>query len=104
MELNWFECDIDGDLTEVSERGVYVIWCDDLCIYVGQGSIRDRLEYHRTNDDVQAYGDFGRLYVTWAKVSSHKRDGVEKYLADELDPQEGELHPDVDPIKVNLPT
>ena len=96
-------------LSNVSDKGVYVICYDDdidgeyVCVYVGQGSIRKRLEFHQTNPDVQFYADFGTLYVTWAKVPPQKRDGVESFLADELEPLEGERHPDVHPIKVNLP-
>lgn len=93
------------DLTKVSGDGVYLIRCDDLWIYVGQGSIRDRFKFHQTNEDVQSYSKLGTLYVAWAKVpSKKKRYGVEKYLADKLLPLEGGRHPDVDPIKVNLPT
>lgn len=103
MQLNWNECDFCGDLTEVSGSGVYVIWSDDSCIYVGQGSIRSRLQSHKTNPDITLYAGLGTLYATWAVVSSRNRDGVERYLADELEPLEGEQHPDASPIKVNLP-
>ena len=114
LKLSWEKCRGDVwcrlsrlDLSTVSGDGVYVIWCDDIdmCIYVGQGSIRDRLKFHQTNEDVQFYAKDldGTLYVTWAKVPSQKRDGVESFLADELEPLEGERHPDVHPIEVNLP-
>ena len=110
LKLSWEKCGGDVwcrlnhlDLSTVSGNGVYVIWCDGLCIYVGQGSIGKRLEFHQTNPDVQFYANLGTLYVTWAKVSPQKRDGVESFLADELEPLEGERHPDVRPIKVNLP-
>ena len=115
LKLSWAKCCGDVwcrlnhlDLSTVSGDGVYVIWyvddeLDDVYIYVGQGILGGRLEFHRTNDDVQFYKDFGTLYVTWAKVPSQKRDGVEKYLADELLPLEGKQHPDVRPIEVNLP-
>ncbi len=117
LRLSWAKCS-GGiwcrlnclDLSTVSGDGVYVIWYvddeldDDVYVYVGQGTVKERLESHRTNHDVQFYKNLGTLYVTWAKVPSQKRDGVEKYLADELRPVEGERHPDVDPIEVNLPT
>ena len=114
LKLSWERCRGDVwcrlnrlDLSTVSDDGVYVICCDDIdmCIYVGQGSIRDRLKFHQTNEDVQFYAKDldGTLYVTWAKVPSQKRDGVEKYLACKLRPLEGKQHPDVRPIKVNLP-
>ena len=116
LKLSWKKCGGDVwcrlnhlDLSTVSGNGVYVIWyvdddMDQVYVYVGQGILRERLESHRTNDDVQCYKNLGTLYVTCAKVTSQKeRYGVEKYLANELLPLEGERHPDVIPIEVNLP-
>ena len=115
MQLNWIKCVgnvwcplNDLDLGTVSGEGVYVIWVTrydrtSRCVYVGQGSIRDRLEFHRTNWEVQQFDVHGTLYVTWAAVSPLYQDGVEKYLADQLQPSAGERHPDVLPIAVNLP-
>lgn len=116
MELNWIKCrgNVWCRLNEVNletvpdDEGVYVIWYedtlgDDQCVYVGQGVIKDRLEYHRSNDDVQIYEISGELRVTWALVPAKRRAGVEKYLSDQLDPSVGERHPDVPPIAVNLP-
>ena len=90
------------------DEGVYVIWHENIlddenCVYVGQGIIRDRLEYHRRNDEVRIYEVFGTLHVTWASVPAAYRDGVEKYLANKLDPSVGERRPEVPPIAVNLP-
>ena len=89
-------------------EGVYVIWHKGIlgykkCVYVGQGVIRDRLKDHRRNDSMKIYEICGALRVTWALVSADHQDGVEKYLADQLNPLEGERHPDVPPIAVNLP-
>ena len=117
LKLSWAKCSGDVwcrlnrlDLSKVSGDGVYVIWyvdgeLNDVYVYVGQGTLKERLEFHQTNDDVQFYKNFGTLYVTCAQLRSQKkRYGVEKYLADRLLPLEGKRHPNVDPIKVNLPT
>ena len=40
--------------------------------------------------------------VTWASISESERKGVEKHLANTLDPIRGE-HDDILPIPVNLP-
>jgi len=84
-------------------EGVYVIWCDDgPCLRVGQGDIRDRLGAHRIHPDFRAYKDHNVL-VTWASVEAVHRDGVELYLAQELQPVMGQRFPEVTPIPVNLP-
>ena len=116
MKLKWIKCRGNDwcRLNEVNletapdDEGVYVIWHentldDEHCVYVGQGVIRDRLGYHRRNDEVQIYEIFGTLHVTWASVPAAYQDGVEKYLADKLDPSVRERRPDVPPIAVNLP-
>ena len=115
MQLSWRKCvgDVwcplnDLDLGTVSGEGVYVIWVtlhDGTLryVYVGQGSIRDRLEFHRTNREVQQFGVHGTLYVTWAAVSPPYQSGVEKHVADRFQPLVGERHPGVLPIAVNLP-
>lgn len=90
-------------------RGVYIIWkakvgSDYRAVYVGQGDIADRLSVHQNRSDINAHqsGEY-TLYVTCARVPEPQIDGVERYLADTLDPLIGEKHPDVDPIRVNLP-
>ena len=117
LKLSWAKCRGDVwcrlnqlDLSTVSGDGVYVIWCDHemdgidhMYVYVGQGSIRDRLQSHKANRRIASYAKYGTLYATWAAVSSQSRDGVERFLADELEPWEGKEHPDVPPIEVNLP-
>ena len=87
--------------------GVYVIWCSGLraaTVRVGQGVVRSRLSSHRTNPMIQRYDHiYGPLYVSWAEVPKHCRNGVERYLGLMLKPAVGRLFPAVDPIKVNLP-
>ena len=85
--------------------GVYVIFHslhNPRTVRVGQGSIKDRIEAHRTDPEVQAYNNLG-LYVTWASVQTSDLDGVEVFLAQYLKPLVGEKFPNVPPIPVNLP-
>jgi hypothetical protein len=86
-------------------EGVYVIWhggANPATVYVGQGDVASRLQVHRSNLEILAYGPNG-LFATWAKVDSRSRDGVERYLADRLNPKVGSAHPQAVPITVNLP-
>ena len=85
--------------------GVYVIWHGGnnlRTVRVGQGSIKDRIEAHRTDPEVQAYNHLG-LYVTWASIPENCLDGVEVFLAQHLGPLVGQNFPNVPPIPVNLP-
>ncbi|SRR5713226_6742181 len=115
MQLVWVRCEGDAwcPLNTVNLQnnhfdnleGVYVIWHGGehpATVRVGQGVVRDRLAAHREDRDVQASSHFG-LFVTWAQVSSAQRDGVEKFLADSLNPKVGERFPNRAPIAVNLP-
>ena len=85
--------------------GVYILWHggpNPATVYVGQGVIRDRFTAHRQNSDIQRYESLG-LYATWAAVPQANREGVERFLANRLNPLVGEAHPDVPPLEVNLP-
>lgn len=86
-------------------EGVYVIWhggTNPKTVYVGQGSIRDRLTSHRKEPTILQYSSLG-LFVTWAKVDFQYRSGIEKYLADILMPLQGVRHPQGGAVPVNLP-
>ena len=86
-------------------EGVYVIWHggpDPTCLRIGQGVIGGRLAAHRKEQEVLAYRQQG-LYATWARVPSHWRDGVERYLAETLLPNARTRVRNVNPIEVNLP-
>ena len=105
---NWCPFD-DVDLSTVDSAGVYAIGYEEdgriATVYVGQSNdVADRIKYHRNNDDVTYYRNRGPLRVTWADVSARQRDGVEPFVANQLQPLVGPNHPDVDPIAVNLPT
>jgi hypothetical protein len=81
--------------------GVYIIWqSGGRVIRIGQGVIRDRITTHRNDPEINK---FSNLYVTWASVPSLQKDGVERYLADSLDPVVGDAFPDTLPLVVNLP-
>lgn len=118
-ELNWKRCsggvwcalnavNLEHEYFGQDVYGVYIIWhggtshIKPRVVYVGQGNIKERIEHHRQNSEVQEYKHLG-LYVTWARVSEKYRDNVEAYLADKWDPLVGERYPDALPIKVNSP-
>ena len=96
------------NLSNVTELGVYIIWSEacllsqeeNQTVYVGQGNIAERISDHRKDSRITRHKN---LYVTWAKVSEPYRSGVERYLADVLQPVEGDQHPQVFPNPVNLP-
>lgn len=112
LRLTWGKCGDDGHWCDFLRldletdyfndlKGVYVIWNDeDKVVRVGSGIIKDRIAAHRKDTEITAYEN---LKVTWAKVNATQMEGVEKYLADELDPNVGERFPDRTPISVNLP-
>lgn len=115
LHLNWIKCqgDVWCKLDSVNLQhshfnhlqGVYMIWHggpNPAVVYVGQGSINERLAQHRTDTRIQAYSSFS-LYVTWADVAEVYRDGVEAYLADYWKPKVGSLHPTAEHITVNSP-
>ena len=98
---------ISSDLSKVDLDGVYVIGYAQrqrrYTVYVGQGDIKARLAYHRRMLHILSYGRRGTLKARYAKVSKSRRDGVELYLANELEPLEGYAFPRTRPIRVNKP-
>ena len=111
MQAAWQKCqgDVWGAFMDVdlshshfdNMEGVYIIWqANGPVVRVGQGIIRDRITAHRNDKAITAYNS---LHVTWAPVSASYRDGVERYLADTLNPKVGDSFPDVNPIQVSLP-
>jgi hypothetical protein len=86
-------------------EGVYIIWHggqNPWAVYVGQGTIAQRLAEHRQDPRILQYSPRG-LFVTWARVDASSRDGVERFLAEKLQPREGDKYPNANPIVVNLP-
>ena len=72
MHLSWMKCvgDVWCNLNAVNldhdhfdeMDGVYIIWHggnDPRVVYVGRGSIRDRLRKHRLDERIQAFVDLG---------------------------------------------
>lgn len=114
MNLKWIKCGDDGhwcnflnlNLDSVNAVGVYVIWHggdNPRAVRVGQGDVAARLAEHKENNDIVRHQNKGKLYVTWASVSSQaNRDGIERFLAEKYSPLEGERFPDVPAIAVNL--
>ena len=115
MQLSWVKCQGEvwcmlGNVNLAhghfdNMRGVYVIWhagATPATVYVGSGFIRDRLTFHRTSPEVQAFSNLG-LYVTWASVPETSREGVESFLANALKPKVGQARTNTLPIDVNLP-
>ena len=85
--------------------GVYIIWHGGSAprvVYVGMGDVAARLQSHRSDPWVNKYIAQG-LWVTWATVAPSDQPGVERYLAELLEPLEGQKWSAAAPIKVNLP-
>jgi len=115
MTLTWIKCqgEVWCKLNVVNlphehfnnMAGVYIIWHGGpsaKTVYVGQGDIRSRFTEHRTDPRIQTFEALG-LYATWAAVPAVSRNGIERYLAERLNPLVPEAHPADLPIEVNLP-
>lgn len=102
LQLTWYQ--LEQYLPEKAE-GVYRIYSVDtinqkyIPIRVGQGVIHDRFTHHLRDPQITRYPN---LLFIWAPCHQTYRDGVEKYLADALNPLVGERFPDRYPISVNL--
>jgi hypothetical protein len=86
-------------------NGVYIIWHggkQPATVRIGQGVIKDRLSNHRSEQEILAFSNLG-LLVTWAQTNKQELDGIERYLAESLNPKVGDRFPTVYPIQVNLP-
>ena len=94
----------------VNISGIYIIWTgidNRTVLKVGSGIIKDKLEAHLRDPEIQAYKPT-RLYVTWAStlsvIGAEKiQKGVEKFLDIVFKPKLVEHLPDVDLVMVNLP-
>jgi hypothetical protein len=113
LSLNWIKSTknvwlpLDFNLASVTPTtGVYVIWHGGTApwtVRVGQGDIASRLGAHRNDSVILAHAAKGGLFVTWATVQATYLDGVERFLADSLNPLVGDRHPAVLPVPVKLP-
>jgi hypothetical protein len=119
LNVGWFKCrdfhgrrqwcllmDVNLDSRKLDDmEGVYIIWHggpNSRVVRIGQGVIRDRLDDHCQNPEITNHEQEG-LFVTWARVPMHQRDGVEAFLKERLDPLIGDRFPTAIPIPVNLP-
>lgn len=95
------------DFTGIKAVGVYHIWCvgkdGTYGVRSGQGLVGARITAHKSDPKITRHSANGTLGVTWATVPAADLDGVERYLADQFGPVEGDRYPDVVPIPVNLP-
>ena len=89
--------------------GNYVIWCgadkqtgkSAQTVHVGQGQFRDRFSEHRKDPRIIKYRH-RTLYIEWADAPEPTRCSIERFLEQQLGPLEGERHPNLPPIPVNL--
>ena len=105
--FGWFPLD-DTNIQQVVGDGVYIIKrggfiLADQTVYVGKGDISSRLRVRNSDPRVTQYRAGFGLYFTWTNLAHFYQEGVERYLADTLNPLVGERYPDVTPIPVNLP-
>lgn len=115
MNLSWTHCEGGYcDLINLNlehghfngKEGVYVIWRsgqNPAVVRLGQGIVKDRLGKHRVDPAILRQKGDGKLHATWAEVPTYQRDGVEKFLANALNPIVGDAFPQATPIPVNLP-
>lgn len=115
QQLDWIKCDgkrwcnfenLNLDHNHFDNlKGVYMIWHGapmPSVVRVGQGVIRDRIASHKKDPQILKYSD-KNLYVTWAKVNEEKRDGIERFLAENWTPLVGNKFPEAEKIEVNSP-
>ena len=113
LQRNWGKCGDDKhwcnfyrvELNDKSTFGVYVMFEENIygikaTLYVGQGTIQDRIEDHREEKNLPE----GAL-VTWAEVPEDDADDIEAYLIKKLNPSLNVYKP-VHPLggeTINLP-
>ncbi|MCX5797519.1 MAG: GspE/PulE family protein [Elusimicrobia bacterium] len=86
-------------------EGVYVLWHGGNVpgmVRVGQGEIKERIGFLRQDAAVLKFKEQG-LFFTWAKVERQRRDGVERFLSERLQPKLQAPASDGPRIAVNLP-
>lgn len=94
------------DWTTVDYHGVYAIWAPGtilggpIWLRAGQGDVRARVQDHIRDARFSLYPE---IRFTYAQVTVWDRDGVERYLGNQLRPKFAERYPEVLPIPVNLP-
>ena len=105
---------LSTDFSDIGGTGVFIVrQADGPAVIVGQGEIKDRLSTLQRNRRVLGYDSPGSpLLATWGIVQgmiqtrmlySAQLDGIERYLAETLQPLIGKSYPDVAPVPVPLP-
>ncbi len=115
LSIYWNRCegDVWGELFAVNLNdphfdnleGVYMVWLGGnkpAAICAGSGLIREKLAERREQPEIQALREKS-LLVTWAKVDRPSREGVERWLLDNLRPKIANRVPESLPVEVNLP-
>lgn len=83
--------------------GVYFIFTTTRVVYIGCGSIREKIIEHR--EDPQITNFLPDLMVTWIKVSNKDRQlGILRFLLEEYEPRVPVPKPTRNPILVKLPS
>jgi type II secretion system (T2SS) protein E len=84
---NLFEVSLDDPQFD-SLDGIYVIWQfgPTPVLAVGHGRIREHLERARLDPRFVEKHETSAVYATWARVDPASVQGVQRYLADVLDP------------------
>jgi|YNPMSStandDraft_2_1061718.scaffolds.fasta_scaffold03420_2 hypothetical protein len=101
---NLFKLDMDHQVLKNAD-GVYIIWTgvdERKVLKVGSGLIRSQLMSARQDITINAFANRG-VFVTWSEVGKIKREGVEAYLINALNPLFVPVKPKAIPIKIKLP-
>ena len=95
------------NLGTVHDKGIYVIktgLANQYTVYIGQGDVSQRLSAHLREFSVTKHARVtGNLWVAWAPVQQKYRNGIERYLHDQLKPRESSCWTNDPSIQVNLP-
>ena len=115
LSVYWNRCEGDawGELFAVNLsdphfdglEGVYMVWLggnQPMAICAGSGVIRDKLAERRQDPVIMGMREKSIL-VTWAKVDSISRLGVERWLLENLRPKVPNPLPGSVAVEVNLP-
>jgi|CXWL01.1.fsa_nt_gi type II secretory ATPase GspE/PulE/Tfp pilus assembly ATPase PilB-like protein len=115
LSVYWNRCEGDtwGELYAVDLKdphfdkleGVYMVWLggsQPAAICAGSGLIRDEIAKRRSEPGILAMRDKS-LLVTWAKVDTYSRAGVERWLLENLKPKFPTALPGSVAVEVNLP-
>ncbi|GEM_PF-600868 len=117
LNLQWGKCraylvdewcrllDLDTGRMDLSSLdGVYMIWYgggSPAVLQVGQGVVKNFLREAKTDPAILEYATHG-LYASWARVAAGQRDGVARYLTEQLKPVLGGAGA-AEPVQVNVP-